>query len=350
MGNNNQGMSPPSEQDSYREFVSAVNGRMIPGTDRVDPGSIRLNPVVFFAEDRLTDQLEKSGIRNPDPKQHPAAFAQSFQQVLDELNLPAEHMQRLQHQFHFEHGPGAQALMEVGGRLGDDGNPDPKSLDPIRLSQAAAARHRVNPNAHPNTHLGELLDDLRLDNTTRQHLQPASTIDTNKFSWIATGMLTSEMPNIQDRMLFDNADRSLTMANANAPALPQNERDMMLTQHKARWQEAIGNAFGNDQALLNQNMNMRVSFNYPVADITRTGSATAASMFEDVVRHGYNLKDEKVLQAYLEAVYSHTTSSLGHTTQFASRLVTDQQGQNLSTQDQTEMGERQYNNTGPRQK
>lgn len=350
MGNNTQGMSPPSEQDSYREFVNAVNGRMVPGTDRVDPDSIRLNPVVYFAEDRLTDQLEKMGIEDADPKQHPAAFAQCFHQVLDELNLPQEHAQRLQHQFHFKHGPGAQALQEIGGRLGDDGNPDPKRLDPERLSQAAVARYRVNPGAHPNAHLNDLLDDLRLDDTTRQRLQPAAAIDTNKFSWIATGKLTSEMPNIQDRMLFDNADRALTTANANAPALPQNERQAMLTEHKAQWKEALSNAFGNDQGLLKQNMNMEISFNYPVADITRTGASTAASMFEDVVKHGYNLKDKNVLQAYMEAVYSHTTSSIGHTTQFASRLVTDQQGQNLSTQDQTEMGERQYNNTGPRQK
>lgn len=350
MGNNTKGMSPPSEQDDYGDLVRAVDGKMLPETNRVDPNSIRLNPVVFFAEDRLLDQLKKMGIEDANPKQHPGAFAQCFHQVLDELNLPQEHAQRLQHQFHFKRGPGAQALREIGGLLGDDGNPDPTRLDPERLSQAAVARYRENRGVHPNAHLNDLLDDLRLDDTTRECLQREATIDTKKFSWIATGRLISEMPEFNDRMMFDTADKALMKANANAPALPQNERHAMLTEHKAQWKEALSRAFCNDQDLLKQIMNREISFNYPGADTKRTGAATASDLFETVVDNGYNLKDHDVLLAYMQAVYDHTTSSLGHTTQFASRHVTNQQGHNLSTQNQTDMGERQYNNTGPHQK
>lgn len=347
MGNSSSGPQGLTEADVYRFLVEEVQGTLN-ATGAVDPRSVRFANVLGLADERLIDDLQtRAGMDAPVPGNSPYAREEKFNGILDQLQLAPSDAQRLRQEYRYTVGPGASALKETGASLDAQGQPDPASVDPQRLSQAAVARHRADARVGPNDHLGNLLDELDINGPARLTLQQGAHIDTRKFSWISTGMLTSEMGS-EDRYRFERADERLTDANNKATTTPftNADRQAMLTTDKDRWQGAVRDMYRNDPSGLKAIPGAETpSFNYPKSDFTHTGAATAARLFEPAVEAGYNLKDREVLKQYLEAVNTHTSSSLGHQTQFAGRTVAGQQGQTLSTQSEMDMGERQYNNS-----
>lgn len=323
MGNNASGMTPPDPAQLEADYFQTLVGRLqarLQEDGTVDPASVAFSRVLREADSNLREM-------GGDPQETPGARHQQFVEVLRDLRLPEEARDRLETQYHFRHGDGHRALEEVGGRLGDDGLPDLRSLRADRLEVATADRYRTaiasTPGMTMRGQLDSLLDDLRIPQDARPGLIREVHADERHFSWLANEKVPAEMD--RSGYPFKLADNRLMEASRHAP-LPQDTRDMLI-EHADRWGDNLKDIFHNRGA------QHGIHLNYPQADVNRTASSIGADLFLRTVNAGYNLSDRDVLTAYCEAVMTQTTE-FGHTTQIASRA-----GGGL----EAELGERQIN-------